>query len=222
HRIKDVNSPDEIAPTLEAIRELRASPENDSSQLGLAVRQALNDFRGSSLAAVVMLTDGVTTQGEGLGEGSKYASPVGVPLFFVGIGDDLETRDVYLHDLQVEDTVYVNDRVVFELKLTAQGYGNLTTDVILREKGKEEVLDRQTVTADSSGKPVKVRLTHQPKEAGEKLYEIVTKKQPDEKDEENNRLERVVFVRESKLIKVLYIEGYRRYEYHYVKTLLER
>src|SRR4029079_6608030 len=130
-------------------------------QLGTAVRQVLNDFRGSSLAAIVLLTDGVTTEGEDLGQASHYAAQTGVPLFFVGIGDAHEVRDVKLHDLQVEDSVHVNDRVVFEARLTGQGYTNLTVPVRLREKGKEKVLAMQMVKVDPQGKPVKFRLTHQ-------------------------------------------------------------
>src|SRR5205807_539737 len=42
------------------------------------------------------------------------------------------------------------------------------------------------------------------------------------KPTDNNRLERNVFVRETKLIKVLYVEGYARYEYRFIKNLLER
>jgi hypothetical protein len=221
-RLKDVNSLDEVSGALEAINELKAVPENDSSQLGSAVRQVINDFRGSSLAAVIMLTDGVTTEGEDLGKVSKYASQVGVPLYFVGLGDAHEVRDVYLHDLQVEENVYVNDHVVFDLRVTAQGYNNLTFPVILKEKGKPEPLAQRVVTADASGKPIKVQLSHQPTEPGEHIYEVVTPKQPDEVDESNNRVERSVFVQESKLIKVLYIEGYRRYEFNYIKSLLER
>jgi hypothetical protein len=145
-----------------------------------------------------------------------------VPLYFVGLGDARETRDVYLHDLRVEDSVYARDRLVFELKLTAQGYNNLAVPVTLFEKGKEDQpLDTQTVKAEG-GKPVKVRLTCQPTEPGEKIYVVKTPVQADEVEKENNQLERSVFVREAKLIKVLYVEGYRRYEYHFVKTLLER
>jgi hypothetical protein len=222
HRLNDLSAPEDVAPALESIRGLSADSANDSSQLGAAVRQVLNDFRGSSLAAVVMLTDGVTTEGEDLVKASKYASQMGVPLFFVGLGDAHETRDVYLHDLQCEDSVYVNDRLVFDLRLTGQGYTDLTVPVELREKGKDKVLDRQMVKVDPNGKPVKVRLVHKPTEPGEKLYELRAGEQEDEVDKENNRLEKAVYVRESKLIKVLYVEGYRRYEYHYVKTLLER
>src|SRR5262249_21188820 len=129
HRIADVTAPEEIQRALEQVRDLKAEPRNDSSQLGTAVRQVINDFRGSSLAAVVMLTDGVTTEGEDLVKVSHYANQYGVPLYFVGIGDEHEQRDIALHDLQCEDSVYVNDQVVFELRLTGHGYPNLNVPV---------------------------------------------------------------------------------------------
>ena len=39
---------------------------------------------------------------------------------------------------------------------------------------------------------------------------------------DNNRLERTVFVRAAKVFKVLFVEGSARYEFRYVKHLLER
>src|SRR5207302_5610877 len=39
---------------------------------------------------------------------------------------------------------------------------------------------------------------------------------------DNNRIERTIFVRDAKLIKVLYVEGYPRYEFRFLKHLLER
>jgi hypothetical protein len=222
HRLKDATGLDEVGPALEAINSLQADPKNDSSQLGMAVRQVLNDFRGSSLAAVVMLTDGVTTEGEDLVKVSKYAQQMGVPLFFVGIGDAQEVRDLYLHDLQVEDSVYVNDRVIFEVRLTAQGFNRLSVPVRLREKGKDKVLDEKKAEFDGTTKTVKVRLMYQPTEPGEKMYEIEVPGQEDEVTTENNRLQRPVFVHEARQMKVLYVEGYRRWEFHYIKTLLER
>ncbi|HEY7427505.1 MAG TPA: VWA domain-containing protein [Gemmataceae bacterium] len=222
HRLKDVTAFDEVQPALEAINSLQAEPKNDSSQLGMAVRQVLNDFRGSSLAAVVMLTDGVTTEGEDLVKVSKYAQQMGVPLFFVGIGDAQEVRDLYLHDLTAADSAYVNDRLIFTVNITAQGYDRLSVPVRLREKGKNQVLDQKTAQFDGANKTVKVILTHQPTEPGEKVYEIEVPGQDDEVTTENNRLQRAVFVHETRQIKVLYVEGYRRWEYHYLKTLLER
>ncbi|MFO0881149.1 MAG: VWA domain-containing protein [Gemmataceae bacterium] len=221
-RVADVTTPEEVEPAVQAIRAMNADASHDTSQLGTAVRQVLNDFRGSSLAAVIMLTDGVTTEGEDLGGVAKYAAQMGVPLFFLGVGDALELRDVYLHDLQCEDAVYVNDRIIFELKLTAQGYKQMSLPVTLYEKGSDRPLDTRTVSVDPDNRTVKVRLVHRPTEAGEKVYVIRAPVQEGEVDKENNQVEKTVHVREAKQIRVLYVEGYRRYEYHYLKTLLER
>jgi hypothetical protein len=224
-RIARVTEPQELDAAVRSIQKLRA--EGESTQLGRAVRQILNDYRGSSVAAIIILTDGITTEGEDLVGASRYAAQVGVPLFFIGIGDDHEVRDLKLHDLQAEGSVYVNDRLVFEARLTAQGYTDQrSVTVTLSEKSRDGVLrplDTALVKTDPQGKPVKLRLKHQPTEPGEKTYVITVPIQADEvKPADNNRLERTVFVRETKLIRVLYVEGYARYDYRFLKSLLER
>jgi hypothetical protein len=224
-RLADASDAQHLPALAKALQELRA--DGPTSELGTAVRQVLNDFRGSSLAAVVMFTDGVTTEGEDLPRVSRYAAQSGVPLFFVGMGDSHEVRDLKLHDLQVEDVVYVKDTLIFEGRLTAQGYTDgRTVPVTLSEKLRDGTLKRlnaeERVTTDPQGKPVKFRLRYQPQEPGEKTFVIKVPKQVDEANEDNNRLERTIFVRETRLIKILYIEGYARYEYRFVKNLLER
>ncbi|HEX5270130.1 MAG TPA: VWA domain-containing protein, partial [Gemmataceae bacterium] len=221
-RIADISESEHLTAAAEGVKQLDAGPQNDSSQLGTAVRQVINDFRGSSLSAVIMLTDGVTTEGEDLGKVAKYASQMGVPLFFVGLGDAQEPKDLYLHDLQSEESVYVNDNIIFTVRLTGQGFGDLTVPVELREKGKDKVLDSQNVKVDPSGKPEKVRLNYRPKEEGEKVFELRVPVQEGEANVENNVVERTVYVRKTKVIKVLYVEGEPRWEFRYVKTLLER
>jgi hypothetical protein len=224
HRLGSVVESDQLAPTADAILSLQAGPQNDSSQLGKAVRQVLNDFRGSSLSAVIMLTDGVTTEGEDLVKVSRYAAQMRVPLFFVGLGDAHAARDLRLHDLQVEETVYVNDRVVFEVKLTATGYGERTVPVRLFEKKERDkvFIKQENVKVNAQGKPEKVRIVHQPTEPGEKTFIIDVPVEDDEADKDNNAVERTILVREARLIKVLLIDGSARYDYRFVKTLLER
>jgi hypothetical protein len=224
-RIADLSEVSQLDGAGQAILGLRA--EGESSQLGTAVRQVLNDFRGSSLAAVIMLTDGVTTEGEDLVRVARYSTQMGVPLFFIGLGDAHDARDFKLHDLQVEDAVYVNDHLVFEGRLTAQGYTDgRTVPITLSEKTATGELRRLAppvqVATDPQGKPVKFRLRYQPTEPGEKTFVLTVPDQEDEVSVDNNRLERTVLVREAKLIKVLYLEGYARYEYRFVKNLLER
>jgi len=84
-----------------------------------------------------MVTDGVTTEGEDLVRVSRYAAQMGVPLFFIGMGDAHDVRDLKLHDLQVEDAIYVDDYLIFEARLTAQGYpdGRTVTVRLWRKTG---------------------------------------------------------------------------------------
>ena len=221
-RLADITGPEQVEDARQRLGGLTAGAENDASRLGSCVRQVLNEFRGGSLAAVVLVSDGINTEGENLVKVAAYARQTGVPLYLVGLGDSHEQRDLYLHDLQCEDSVYTNDRIVFEVRLTGQGYTDLTVPVRLREKGKDKILAEQRVPVDPQGKPVKVRLIHQATEAGEKTFVIDVPVQPDEVQPDNNRLERTVFVRDMKLFKVLYVEGYPRYEFRFIKTLLER
>ncbi|MGL4552589.1 MAG: VWA domain-containing protein [Gemmataceae bacterium] len=221
-RIADVTNAGEADAAAKAVRGMAAKAEHDSTQVGTAVRQVLNDFRGSSLAAVVVFSDGAVTEGEGLEQVAKYSDSLRVPLFFVGLGDAHEQKDLYLHNLQAVDSVYVNDRVVFDVTLTAQGFPGGTFPVALYEKGKDRPLDTKTVTAGGDARSVKVSLRHRPTEPGEKEYVIRTPVVEGEIDKENNQVEKTIYVRETKQINVLYVEGYRRYEFHYLKTLLER
>jgi uncharacterized membrane protein len=78
------------------------------------------------------------------------------------------------------------------------------------------------VALDPTGKPARVRLTHTPTSPGEREYVIAVPAQPYETDPANNRLVRRIHVAEFRRTRVLYVEGYPRYDYRFLKTLLER
>ena len=82
---------------------------------------------------------------------------MGVPLFFIGIGDDHEVRDLKLHDLRADDSVYVNDRLVFEANLTAQGYSDqraVKVTLFAKDRqGRFQALDSTLVKTDPEGTP---------------------------------------------------------------------
>lgn len=221
------NDPVLIERAHKAVANLEA--EGKDSRLGTALRQVIDHFRGSALTGVIMITDGVTTKDETIQQVGDYAALKTVPLFFVGIGDDHEVRDLKLTDLQVEDTVFVNDRIVFDARLQGQGYKDLTVPIVLKVKekdGKEKELDRKPIKIDPN-KPVKFKLNHQPTEVGRKTYIIEVETPKVERDGKPHhptsvRLERTIDVIDTKLTKVLYVEGQPRYEYRFVKSLLER
>jgi hypothetical protein len=214
----------------------KLEPVGSDSRLGTSIRQVIDHYRGSSLYAVVMFTDGVTTRDESIVQASEFAAQKGVSLWFVGVGDERLDRDLKLHDLQCEDMIYVGDKALFEVRLTGQGYKDLTVPVVLRvkeidkngkESGKEKEVAREMVKVDPHGKAVKIRLRDQPKKVGRFKYIIEVeppKLQPNEKalPQSNLRIERMIEVIDTKLIKVLYVETQPRYEFRYIKFLLER
>jgi hypothetical protein len=222
-RMAELDDPAQCEKLLDELMD--ATPAGESSQLGTGVESVLKTFRGGSLNAIVMFTDGVTTRGEDLPAASRSAARAGVPLYLIGVGDAAEPPDLVLSDLRAEEVVHVNDRLVIEAKLTAHGRGMPdSVPVILSEMkdGRPVELARQSVRIDPDGKPVKVRFVHQPKEAGEKTFVIQVPVQPDESEPGNNRLEHRVFVAEARRLRVLLVEGYPRWDWRYVKSLFER
>ncbi len=218
-----IAEPADVSAAREAVQKLAATGE--SSRLGDGVEAVLKSFRGSSLAAIVMFTDGVTTTGDDLPRAGREAARAGVPLYLVGLGDARDPPDLILGDLKADDVVLKGDQMVFEARLTARGPDPVkSVPVILYERQGERLVERTRVVVnpDPSGKPVPVRLTHTPEELGEKSFVIEVPVQPREAESGNNRLERVVLVAESKKLRVLLIDGMPRYEFRFLKALLER
>src|SRR5262249_33925294 len=91
-RMAELNDSEQCQKLLDEIVDV--IPAGESSQLGTGVGSILKTFRGGSLNALVMFTDGVTTRGEDLPTVARAASRAGVPLYFVGVGDAAEPPDL--------------------------------------------------------------------------------------------------------------------------------
>jgi hypothetical protein len=221
--VADMSEPADAEAGRRALLDLK--PEGESSKLGDGVQAVLKAFRGGSLAAVVMFTDGITTAGDDLPRAAREASRSGVPLYLVGVGDARETPDLGLADLQVEDVITRGDRLFFQARLTSRGaVAARPVPIVLYEKQGDKLIERgrTTATPDPSGNPVPFRITHTPAEAGEKVFVLDVPAQPEETDTSNNRIERTVLVSEARRIRVLYVEGSPRYDFRFAKTLMER
>ena len=208
-----------LAELQDAVRQLQ--PRGESSRLGAGVHYVLSDLRGTPPAAIILLTDGVNTEGESLGDSANYARRKGVPLFTVGLGSEQQVRDLELSDLLVDEVVFVDDVVNFEYKLTGTGFAGKTVDVVLREKDNPTVLAQMKVKIDEDGKPQRLFLPYRPTKVGEFEYVVEVEHLSDEAQAENNRQQRLVSVRKEQ-IRVLLVQAYPNYEFRYLKNMLER
>lgn len=211
--------PGELATLTEQLRDLEATGE--TTRLGDGVRDVLNDLRGTPPAAVILLTDGVSTEGESLTEAAAYAQRKNVPLFCIGLGTQQPVQNIRLADLLVDDVVFVDDVVYFEFKVTATGYEGRAVEAQLHEKGKKEILARLPVTLGEDGQSETVRIPYRPTKVGEFEYVVEIPALEDEENPHDNSLSKQVSVRKEK-IRVLMVQSYPSYEFRYLKTMLER
>ena len=209
----------EVGKLLDELRSLE--PASETSRLGEAVRTVLSDLRGSAPAAIVLLTDGINTDGPPLSEAAALARRKGVPLFTIGLGDDRPVRDLELTDLLVDDVVFAGDVVYFEAKLSGTGYEGKQVDVVLRREDKPDVLAKAAVTVDAADAAQAVRLPYRPNEEGEFRYVVEVEPQEGELQTDNNRQQRTVQVRKEQ-IRVLLVQAYPSFEYRYLRNMLAR
>jgi len=204
---------------LEEVKSEEAAGE--STRLGTAVRTVLDDFRGTAPAAIVILSDGINTDGPDLSYGATHARRRGVPLYAIGLGDDNPVRDLQLSDLLVDDVVFAGDVVNFEFQLTGAGFGGRRVEIVLHEEGKTDVLASMQASVMPEGRPQRLRLPYRPDEAGEFRYVVEVQSIDGELDTENNRQTQSVRVSDEK-IRVLLVQAYPSFEYRYLANMLQR
>ena len=193
-----------------------------SSRLGKSLQDVLAIQRGRPTAALILLSDGVTTEGKTISEVAGEARRKAVPLFLIGLGNSRPPRDVRLADLLVDDVVFVGDLVHFDFKVSAAGYAGQRATVRLAVKGQESrSLAEQQITLGQDGVPQSVRLSYRPEDKGDFEFAVEVEPLTGEANAENNRQTRVVKVRDDAL-RVLYVQAYPSYDFRYLKTVLGR
>ncbi|MGZ3485516.1 MAG: VWA domain-containing protein [Isosphaeraceae bacterium] len=224
--LAEVDRPAEIMPAADKLRAVQGT--GSQSRLGDATRQVLTELRGAPPSAIVLLSDGQTTEGEPLAKAAELSARKGVPLFTIGLGSAEPARDLELTELLVDDVVFVDDAVRFQAKLLARGFQGQKVVVRLMERDATSAdpkaareLASTEVEAPADGQPRRVELVYRPKTTGERTFILEIEPKPRELQVENNRIERVVTVRKEKL-KVLLVESEPRYEFRYLKNYLER
>lgn len=196
-------------------------PLGENSRLGLGIRSVLNDLRGAPPAAIILLSDGITTDGETLADATTLARRKGVPLFTVAIGSRTPLRDLELSDLLVDEVVFVDDLINFEAKLTGAGYEGRSVNVTLKDKGSGETLARRAFTVGADNKPQKISVPYRPSKVGDFEYLLEVEADAQEVQADNNTQGRSVSVRKEQ-IRTLLVQSYPNYEFRYLKHMLQR
>jgi hypothetical protein len=193
----------------------------NSSRLGTNLRDIIEAQRGRPTAAIIILTDGITTEGKSLGEVAEHARRKAIPLHLIGLGNDQPPKDLRVTDLLADESIYVGDLLHLDFKVVGAGVDGKKVTVRLREKDKSIILAEKEVTLGKDGAPKQVRLAYRPVKKGD--YDFVVEVEPHkgEANVENNVKVAHVDVRDE-TIRVLLVQEYPSYEFRYLKELLRR
>ncbi|NIP93046.1 MAG: hypothetical protein GWO24_06135, partial [Akkermansiaceae bacterium] len=185
-----------------------------STAIGSSLASVARRFAGRPVAAVVMLTDGNSTD-----EVDPAALEDLPPVYPVVVGTSAPQRDLGITTAVVSESSFEDAPVTVRADLVARGYrGKKVTIRLLNEKNV--TIESQEITPGEDNETRSVRFLHRPPQNGVQFYRVeVTGENGDEATHANNsRL--VTLNRGRGPYRVLYVSGRPNWEYKFLNRAL--
>jgi hypothetical protein len=201
---------------------LKVTPDaarGTSTQIGAALKRALDDAAGQRVAGTLILSDGGNNLGDDPVGVAERAKQQGIPVSTLGVGDPTPTRDLAVTEALADQVVRKDGTVQVFAGVAHRGYEGQTVSVTLRRGG--EVIGTKPVTLGPAARKQTVSFVYVPKQTGSFTYTVSVPVLSGEVSSDNNRrtfLQRVV----AKKLKILYVDGEPRWEYRYLKNAILR
>jgi hypothetical protein len=201
-------------------------PSGVETRLGDALKQTIDGVRGSPLAGVIVVSDGVQNTGLdplSLAEGSEQP----VPFYTVGVGSNLPRRNLRVQDLIAPARVYPDDSTTVTAVVQGEGFAGRTVPVRLfaREASQPGGVGNMigeaqvTFTAEQELQPVEFQI--KPAEIGRLALQLDIDAPREDQYAGDNRREVEVEVMEANT-KVLLIAGGASRDYQFMRNQLFR
>jgi uncharacterized membrane protein len=196
--------------------------DGPSSDLAGAVREVIQQSRGRRLAAIVLASDGQATEPTGLTSALDSARGRQIPILPLRVGSPVEPRDIDVGPLRAQQSVFVNDLLAVEVEVRVRGLTEPTPITIqLVDERSGLTVATETVIYEPGKPRGSVELRTKPTRTGEVRYRVEVEPLAGEMTVDNNA-DRVDVVILDDRLNVLYVEGYPRYEYRYLKNAFLR
>ena len=213
---------DSIEKGLATISGIQAT--GNSTQVVSSVRSVMEGLAGQRVAGVVLLTDGRDTPSENLTEAMATIKRFGVKVFPVPVGSDQAPRNISMRTLSLQDSAFKGDIVNVKAQLQVTGFepGHQVKLALIDAKKKVALrgmdgLPSELVVTVESDKPQNVELQFKADMIGMIDVMMRANSEPGEIDEADNQKTAAIEVLDAR-INVVYVDGYPRWEYRYIKT----
>ena len=199
--------------------EFKVNEEGYSTALGEAIQLAASGSGGARPRALVLISDGAWNYGPDPSEVSRVLGRLAIPVYTVGVGNPSPPRDTAVLSLNAPKSVLLGDEVALTAQVAATGMGSRRVPVQLVSSG--ELIEEKHVLTLPLGRPIAVNFSFTPPAPCRQHLTVRIPKQEDEQDRSNNQASALVEVVERKL-NVLVIEGEPRWEFRFIRNVLER
>lgn len=207
------------------------APDGQGTDIDAAIRGALRRVAARPISAIVLVSDGRSTRSVDP-ELLESLADRQIPILSVPLGNPDPIRDIAIDRIDHPDAVFNKDLAPIRVHLSARG---IDTDELERnpmtielvDHAQDAVLQRVPVTPEHLGIGVDqaqpLTLMHNPEGDGERRLDIrvVSDRSIDDLNPENNRQSIDMRVVERPL-RVMYVDGYPRWEHRYLKFMLLR
>ena len=214
-----------------------ASPLGDavgqSTMLRTAIEQSLQRAAGRPIAGIVLMTDARSPQAIGSDLLHRLQQQGSVGIFAVPIGAKETPLDLSIAQIEAPDRAFINDRVPISVYLEHSPPGIKVepswVKVRLIDTKDDKILDEKTASDSELREPVRLRAQSSKSGPAGWRVEVVYQVPP---GTPNSHLLRETVLDNNKQdlslelvdrpVRVLYVEGYPRWEFRYLKNMLIR
>ncbi len=220
NRQATAESDEDIALIADALKRQRCAAT--ATNMPRAVEEILDRRASGRLAAVVLASDGRSTEPASLSDAISVAVARQVPVLPLLIGSSAPRKDVSVEGAFAAQTAFVKDLVSVRATVRAVGVDGGTELSLRLIDGETGVtVDSKRLTAADVGVATDVAFTFKPERVGRMKLRVEAESPAGESVTENNIAGVELDILDDQL-RVLYVEGYPRYEYRYLKNMLLR
>ncbi|MDY7110015.1 MAG: hypothetical protein SYC29_15395 [Planctomycetota bacterium] len=190
------------------------------TDLNTALEHALQRASARPLGGIIVLSDGRTSEPPGRPVRRRLLAD-GIQVFTIPLGSPHPLGDVAVRRADAPRRAFAGDRIPVRVQLDRAGAAaaRMTGTVRLIDELTGRVLDERQLPAGEGS--TRLTLTASPVLAGETEWTVVFEPGGPDLISENNRRSVVIDLVDRPL-RVLYVDGYPRWEYRYLKNLLIR
>lgn len=196
--------------------------DGQATALRTALEQSMRRAAGHPISAVVLMTDGRSPQTTG-DDLTQRMTRRTAPVYTVPLGALEVLPDLSIAQVQAPDKAFINDTVPVTVHLQAQPpdapIDPARVTVRLIDPATGRVLDEQKPTGEDLSQPL--RLTAESEVVGPLTWRVEAVYDGEETVTTNNHRP-VALELIDRPLRVLYVDGYPRWEYRYLKNMLLR